>query len=400
MTSRERVRKVLQHEIPDRVPNGLGGSESAGLHIITYDRFQKILNIPRQVPRLNGYLVNAVFEMELIAAMEGDVLLIASPQDCKVPLWGKKTLDKWKEQVLWGKTFRVPVCEQIETQKDGSIFWKNKGLVCPNNGFFFDEPCVSDFLADFDYPDPENYNPPDSFTDEYLRELEDLAKELYEETEYSLSIGETGDGLRFKPCGRIGWMVLLKENPELMKAYLEKACTASLKQVSLIDQAVGKYVDTMVISDDMGDNRGLILGEQTWREVYKPFYRRLFSEWHNKTNIKIHLHSCGAIYPILDDLIECGVDVYNPVQISASNMEPGKLKTNFGRDLVFYGGDYDAQMMKGCSYDEVYEHVKTNLTILKKDGGHIFSGVHNLPPDMSEDHLQAFFTAWMDNRSY
>ena len=400
MTSRDRVRKVLQHEIPDRVPNGLGGCECTGIHIYSYDLIQKIFNIPRQAPRINSFMATSVFENELIEAMEGDVLLVASPLFCDVPLWGKKSLNQWKEQEIWGKTFQVPVNEQLETQKDGSILWKNRNLVCPNNGFFFDEHGSSDFLADFDYPDPENYTPPDSFTDEYLRELEELTKGLYEETEYSLCLGETVEGLQFKPCGRIGWLILVKENPELMKAYLEKACTASLKQIALIDQAVGKYVDMMVYSNDMGDNRGLLLGEQTWREIYKPIYKRFFQGWHNRTNIKINLHSCGSIYTILDDLIECGVDVYNPVQISVCNMEPERLKTKFGKHLVFYGGDYDAQMMKGCKYDDVYEHVKTNLNILKKDGGHIFCGVHNLPPDMSEEHLRAFFSAWMDHRNY
>jgi uroporphyrinogen decarboxylase len=116
--------------------------------------------------------------------------------------------------------------------------------------------------------------------------------------------------------------------------------------------------------------------------------------------MKINLHSCGSIYSILDDLIECGLDLYNPVQISAQDMEPEKLKAKAGKNLVFYGGDYDAQLMKGRSYDEVYGHVKHKLCTFKQQGGRIFAGVHNLPPDMPEDHLRAFFTAWMDYRDY
>ena len=400
MTSRERVRKVLQHEIPDRVPNGLGGCEITGIHAFNYDLLHKIFNLPKQATRINSWMVTSVFENELIKAMEGDVMLIASPQYCPSPLRGKTALNQWKEQKLWGKTFRVAVSDQLETRNDGSILWKNRGLACPKSGFYFDEPNASDFLADFDYPDPENYNPSDPFTDEYLRDLETVAKELYEETEYSLCLGETLEGFRFKPCGRVGWMILVKENPDLMKAYLEKACAASLKQVSLIGQAVGKYVDMMAICDDMGDNMGVILGEQTWREIYKPFYKRLFQGWHEKTSMKVLLHSCGSIHTILDDLIECGVDIYNPVQISANNMDPEILKAKFGKRLVFYGGDYTAQMVKDCNYNEVYEHVKKYLTVLKKDGGHIFCGMHNLPPEMSEEHLKAFFAAWMDHRDY
>jgi len=294
----------------------------------------------------------------------------------------------------------VPVSEHFETQKDGSVLWKTYGSVCPKDSFFFDWPGVTDFFKEFVYPDPENYNPPDSFADEFLGNLENLAKQLYEETDYSLSLGETVTDLQFQPGGRMGWMVLLKENPDLMKAYLEKACTASLKQIALLDQAVGKYVDIMLIADDIGDNRDVGIGAETWREIYKPFYHRLFHGWHERTSMKISLHSCGSISSILDDLIECGLDILNPVQISANNMKPDMLKDRFGSSLVFYGGDYDSQMMKGRNYDEVYEHVKNNLNILKKGGGHIFCGVHNLPPDMPEDHIRAFFAAWLDNRNY
>jgi len=400
MTSRERVRKVLNHEIPDRVPNGLGACETTGLHVLGYDTFQEILNIPRQMPRLNTFMSNAVFEEDVIKAMEGDMLLIASPHLCNASLRGGMIQGQWKEQELWGRIFRVPVSEQFKTRSDDSILWETLGAICPKNGFFFDWPDTLDLFADTIYPDPEDYCPPDSFSDEFLRDLENLAKDLYEETEYSLCLGETVTDLQFQPGGRISWMVLLKENPELMKAYLEKACNASLKQIFLIDQAVGKYVDMMLIADDIGDNRGVAIGDNLWREIYKPFYKRLFQGWHERTSMKINLHCCGSIFSIFGDLVECGLDIYNPVQISARNMAPLLLKEKFGRFLVFYGGDYDAQMMKGRSYDEVYEHVTANLNILKKDGKHIFSGVHNLPPDIPEDHLRAFFTAWKDHRNY
>jgi uroporphyrinogen decarboxylase len=261
-------------------------------------------------------------------------------------------------------------------------------------------PGVSDIFADFQYPDPGDYNPSDSFTDEFLRDLEETAKILYQETEYSLSLGETVTDLQYHPGGTLGWMVLLRENPDLMRAYLAKAVEASLKQITLLEQAAGKYTDILNIADDIGDNRGVTIGDELWRDIYKSFYKELFQGWHERTGMTINLHCCGSVYSILDDLIECGLDMYNPVQISGRNMDPAKLKPKAGKNLVFYGGDYDAQLMKGRSYDEVYEHVKHNLCVFKQQGGHIFAGVHNLPPDMPEDHLRAFFTAWMDYRDY
>jgi uroporphyrinogen decarboxylase len=400
MTPRERIRKVINHEIPDHVPNGLGGSETAGLHVVNYDTVQKIFNLPRQAPRIGSFMTTAVFEPAFIKAIEGDMLLIASPHLCRAPLRGVKVLNQWKDQKLWGRTFRVPLADTFKTMADGSILWETIGGVCPAGGYYFDWPGSSDIFADFDYPDPDDYHPPDSFSDEFLRDLEEIAKQLYEETDYSLSLGETVTDLQYQPGGRLGWMVLLKENPELMKAYLTKATRASLKQIALLDQAVGKYVAILLIADDIGDNRGVTIGEDTWREIYKPYYMELFQGWHERTTMKISLHCCGSIYSILDDLIECGLDIYNPVQISAHSMTPSALKAKGSKRLVFYGGDYDAQLMKGRNYEEVYEHVKNNLSIFKQDGGHIFAGVHNLPPDMPEDHLRAFFSAWKDYRDY
>jgi uroporphyrinogen decarboxylase len=400
MTSRERVRKAINHEIPDHVPNGLGGSETTGLHVVSYDTVQRLFKIPRRAPRIDTFMTNAVFERDFLKAIEGDILLIATPHLCRAPLWGRNAEAQWKEQELWGRTFRVPVSERFKNLEDGGIVWETTGAVCPAGGYYFDWPQATELFGDFNYPDPDTYNPPDSFTDEFLRDLEETAKTLYEETDYSLSIGETVTDLQFQPGGRIGWMVLLKEDPDLMKAYLEKAVEASLKQIALLEQAAGKYADMLLTADDMGDNRGVIIGEELWREVYKPFYKKLYQGWHERTGMKINLHCCGAVSAILGDLVECGLDVYNPVQISGNNMNPLDLKEQFGDKLVFYGGDYDAQLMKGRDYEEVYEHVTNNLSVFKQKGGHIFAGVHNLPPDMPEDHLRAFFKAWQDHRDY
>jgi uroporphyrinogen decarboxylase len=392
---------VLDHKIPDRVPNGLGGCETCGIHVIGYDILQEILGIKRQPPRIDSFQANAVFEPEVIGAMEGDILLLASPKEIKTPLRGEGIQQYWKEQNLWGRTFRVPVKDKFSVREDGSIVWETmNGYICPAGCLYFDEPQGPDFLNDFEFPDPADYNPPDSYTDEFLRDLEETAKKYYEETELSLCLGDTVTGLMYYPGGRLQAMILMVENPDLMKTYLEKSLEASLKQLMLLEQAVGKYVDILSTAQDFGDNRGVMIGEDLWRDIYKPYYYKFFHGWHECTGMKINLHSCGSIEKILGDLIECGLDIYNPVQISAFNMAPQNLKKRFGKDLVFWGGDYDSQMMKTRTAGEVYDHVRQNINVFKEGGGHIFSGVHNLPADMSREHLEAMLKAWKDNRDY
>jgi len=121
MTSRERVRAVLAHELPDRIPNGLGGCETEGMHIVAYDNLQKLLGVERKPPRLDTFMTNAVFEIPVIRAMEGDILLLASLNMCPSQLRGDGIGDQWKEQTLWGRTFSVPVRERFTEREDGVI---------------------------------------------------------------------------------------------------------------------------------------------------------------------------------------------------------------------------------------------------------------------------------------
>ncbi len=402
MTSRERVRAVLEHHVPDRIPNAWGGCETTGLHVIAYQNLQKVLGVPQTPPRLDTFMVNAVFEEEVIQAMEGDVILVDSPRMCRAPIRTPGWEKQWKEQELWGRTFRVPVQEKFRVLPDGAVVWESSGnVVCPKGSFFFDTPSGTDLMADFDFPDPDDYHPPMELPPDLLRRLEDTARYLYEETEYSLCLGETITDLQIQPGGMIGAMVLMKEEPDVMRAFLEKSLESALSQLRQLEQAVGKYVDILSIAHDFGDNRGITIGEELWRELYKPYYYRLFQEWKKITGMKSNLHSCGGVRAILPDLIECGVDLYNPVQISAQEMEPAQLKEDFGEKIIFWGGGYDAQQFRPeDSYETVYARVKENLRVLGKGGGYFFSGVHNLPADVPAEHLRAILNAYCQVREY
>ena len=398
MTSRQRVRTVLQGRIPDRIPCGLGGCETAGLHILAYEKLQSILGAEKTPPRMDTFMSNAVFEMDVLHKLGADILLLASPHMCKAPLWGSNNDSHWKEQTLWGRSFRVAAADTFETLKDGTVVWKSgRELICPPGSFFFDSAEMTDLTADFSYISPDDYNPPTSIGDDKLRELENLAKQMYEETDFSICLGETITDLQVAPGGHIGSMVLMLEEPDVMKAFLQKSLESSLSQLAELDQAVGKYVDILSIAHDFGDNKSVTIGEDLWREIYKPFYKELFTKWGQITNMKSNFHSCGSIYAILGDLIECGLDIYNPVQISATDMDAQRLKNQFGDKLIFWGGAYDSQLFsKEEDQESVYQKVSTTLNTLAAEGSYIFSGVHNLPPEIPKHHLKAMIQAWQD----
>ncbi|MBO4932459.1 MAG: hypothetical protein J6I42_09795, partial [Clostridia bacterium] len=245
------------------------------------------------------------------------------------------------------------------------------------------------------------FHPRDTLPDEMLRHLEDAARDLYERTDLSICLGESITDLQVAPGGMIGSMVLMMEEPDVMRALLQKCVDAALKQIRLLDQAVGKYVDILSVAHDFGDNRCVTIGDELWRSIYKPYYKQFFQGWQSITDMKVNLHSCGSVASIMGDLIECGVQVFNPVQTSAANMSAASLKERFGKDVIFWGGAYDAQLIpQSATYDEVYAAVSANIRTLGAGGNYIFAGVHNLPATMPEHHLKAMIDAYLNTRAY
>ena len=408
MNCRERVRHIINGRVPDYIPNGLGGCETQGLHILAYYKLQEVLGLPPAPPKICTFMTNAVFELDLIKKMQGDIILLASPRMCKSFYRGENINALWKEQILWNKKFEVPVRDSFSRKSDGSIIWETAGgSICPDGGYFFDwidlnnsAGSNSGFYEEIrELPNPDDYNPSHDLSDELLRGLEKSARFLYQETDLSICLGETITDLQIQPGGMIKWLVLMKEQPEIMREFLDKSVKSALSQLKQLNQAVGKYVDILSIAHDLGDNRDILIGADLWREIYKKPYHDLFQGWKKLTGMKINFHSCGSIYNILDDLADCGVDIINPVQVSARNMSAEKIKSKFGGKIIFWGGAYDSQLFNTSeTYEEIYRKVADNINILKRNGGFIFSGVHNLSPDTPAHHIKAMLDAWEDNK--
>jgi len=399
MQSRDRVKRLLNRKPTDRVPNGLGGCETAGLHNLAYDKLKRILGVQDPRNRMCTFMCNAVFEPSVLEAMEADVILLHSRM-CPSRFWGPRAAEEWKELVLWDTPLEVARDWDFRRDPDGAWWWGAN--MCPPGSIFFDPPAppTSDRVFEgIERPSPDDFNPPHELPERTLKRLEEDARWLHENTPFSICCGETIQDLQVKLGGVHSWWMRMVEEPGACHEVLAKACEAGLAQLRQLDRAVGRYCDLLMIADDMGDARGVTVGPDLWREIYKPYYERLFTEWHNITDMRVSLHSCGAISDILPDLIECGVDVYNPAQISAANMEPADLKRKCGDDLIFYGGALDMALLRSQTpEEEVYEAVKRNVAALSRGGGYLLAGVHNLPGDVPESHLRAMLQAWRDCR--
>jgi uroporphyrinogen decarboxylase len=187
----------------------------------------------------------------------------------------------------------------------------------------------------------------------------------------------------------------LHENRSLAEAICDKILELKMRYWEKALSLLGDLVDVVQEGDDYGGQQGLLISPQIWREVFKPRLRQLFS--HIKRcapHVFIFFHSCGSIYEIIPDLIEVGVDILNPVQVAAANMDTKRLKREFGDCLTFWGGGVDTQrVLPRGTTEQVREEVKRRIEDLAPGGGFVFATVHNIQADVPPENILAMWEA-------
>jgi uroporphyrinogen decarboxylase len=164
---------------------------------------------------------------------------------------------------------------------------------------------------------------------------------------------------------------------------------------------IGDLVDLVVEADDLAGQQTLLMSPRTYRQVIQPRHKRLFAFIKAQAPVKVFYHSCGAVRPLIPDLIEAGIDILNPVQISAAGMGLQELKREFGRDLVFWGGGVDTQGVLGTATpQEVEKHVRRNIEALAPGGGFVFAAVHDIQANVPPENIMAMWEAWKEYGIY
>jgi uroporphyrinogen decarboxylase len=166
-------------------------------------------------------------------------------------------------------------------------------------------------------------------------------------------------------------------------------------------EVVGDLVDVVIEADDLAGQNSLLMSPETYRTLIKPRHRRLFSFVKGLAPVKLFFHSCGAVRPLIGDLIDAGIDILNPVQISSAGMDLRELKQEFGQDLVFWGGGVDTQRLLGTGTPaEITAHVRRNIGALAPDGGFVFAAVHDIQADVPPENVMAMWDAWRTYGAY
>jgi uroporphyrinogen decarboxylase len=190
-------------------------------------------------------------------------------------------------------------------------------------------------------------------------------------------------------------------NEKLVVALMEKVMELKMAYWEIALREVGDHVDAIGEADDFAGQYRMLISPAMYRRVVKPLHRRLLDFIHARTRAKIFFHSCGAIRPVISDLIEAGVDILNPVQVSATGMDSADLKREFGKDIVFWGGGVDTQRVLGTGTpQEVGDDVRRRIEDLGPGGGFVFATVHNIQGNVPPENILAMWEALQEYGVY
>ncbi len=369
MTPRERVLTTCEFKEPDRVPIDFGGLISTILDAgpYGYRALAKYLNVPKH-PIYVAYILNTVANVDekILNRLQVDTRKLFMPN-----AEGPITFDPDGAMTVWG------------------------GIRLKTIGNYYDP---FDFpMRDFKTIDEiENYpkwpNPEDPM---YYEGAEKMFKQFHEETDYCISaipgycalLGHTYSWFR----GFDQWLLDMVLNPEFTKALMDKILEIDLEFIDRFFGLVGDYCDIVLVGDDMGTQEGPFMSPEMFREFVKPWMKKLYGRIHELTKAKLQMHSCGSIYKLIPDLIDVGVDIINPIQPLAKDMEPWRLKNEFQGKIVFHGGLDVQKMMAFGTPDEIREGAKEYLKIMAPGGGYIAAGSHNMEPETPPENIVTLF---------
>ncbi|MBN2132020.1 MAG: hypothetical protein JW741_21140 [Sedimentisphaerales bacterium] len=382
MTARQRVLKALNHEIPDRVPVDLGGFQT-GIHRNAYISLLEHLGLEDEVTIMDpvqnlarpceAVLERFHIDVRYVFAHGPDSFTGGIEQNERHGRLWHDLPDEFG--VVWSMPDDQPLYMDISHHP-------------------LAEATVED-LADYPFPKGDD---PTRFTG-----VREEAARLRRETPYAISTGI--GGVVYETCwymrGLERWFTDTIENPAFCEALLDRTLQFWLGYYDEFMKEVGDLVDVVMIGDDIGGQLGPLFSPKFYRSVVKPRQKKLVQHIKSLTPAKIWYHTCGSVIPLIPDLIDNGVDILNPVQISAANMAPAQLKGQFGSKLVFWGGGIDTQhVLSFANPTEVKEQVRQNIEILKPGGGYVFNSVHNIQAGVPPENIVAMFDAAYEHGFY
>ena len=364
MLGRERALRALHHQVPDRIPLDLGSTNCTTMTKVAYDNLKKYLGIEKETKFMMENFQIVFIDEEVLKVLEIDTRGI-HPQ----PVFFKKVVDERTYFNEFGIKYHMP---------EGGLYYDM--IEHPLAGKNIEE------LRDYEWPDPaKTMN---------LSGVREKAKNLKESNEYLL-VGDMIDTGIFEPCwylrGFENFLVDLLTDVDFVTTLLEGMYDYQLKKYSLFLQEVGEFLDVIFVGDDLATAESVIMSPKTYREIIKPYHQEYFKNLKKMApQAQLLYHSCGSIFSFIPDLIEVGVDILNPVQVSAQNMNTKTLKEKFGEELSFWGAIDTTRVLPQGTEEEVKREVRKRIDDLGPEG-YVLTSVHDIQPDVPPENIVAMF---------
>jgi uroporphyrinogen decarboxylase len=378
LTSRQRVLKALDHEEPDRVPIDLGGNQT-GIHKFAYRALLEHLGIEDELTIMDP------------------VQQLAKP--CEAVLQ-RLRVDTRYVAAGAASDFQGEI---VAAERDGRTWHDLVDEFGVRWSMPDDHPYYMDIthhpLANASIDDVRAYPFPEGDDPGRFQGLRERALEISNETPYAVISGISG--VVYEICwymrGLEQWFIDMLTQPEFCEALLDQTLKFWLDWFRLFLDEAGDVVDVIMIGDDLTGQQGPLFRPDFYRRVVKPRQKQLVQYIRSRTEAKIWYHTCGSCVEYIPDLLDNGIHILNPVQISAAGMDPAELKARFGDRLVFWGGAIDAQhVLPTASPETVREHVRRHVEAFKPGGGYVFNNVHNIQAGVPAENILAMYEAAYD----
>lgn len=382
MTSRERLLTALNHQEPDRVPIDLGGNQT-GIHKFAYQKLLDHLGLDEEIVIMDLVQQLAKPSEAVLERLHVDTRYISA-----------KGADSFKGEV-------------VKRERDGRLwhdFTDEFGVTwsMPDDyPYYFDISYHP--LADLSLDEIKAYPFPKGDDPSRFAGLREQALAIKNNTPYPVISGISG--VVYEICwymrGLERLFMDMLEEPEVVEAIIDRTLKFWTDWFRLFLDEVGDVVDVIMIGDDLGSQNGPLFPPRIYRSIVKPRHKQLVQYIKSRTDAKIWYHTCGSVIEYIPDLLDNGIDILNPVQFTARDMDAHALKAKFGDRLVFWGGGIDAQhVLPHASPEQVREAVRQSLDAFKSGGGYVFNNVHNIQADVPPENIVALFDAAYEFGNY
>ncbi|MBT3187566.1 MAG: hypothetical protein HN335_01075 [Anaerolineae bacterium] len=374
LTPRERVLATINHEVPDRVPIVMGVSNATGIKMKPYRELKQLIGVKADDNYIYQWpeLGTAEIDEETMKRLRVDV---------------RGVLDVEASENLERNRTRDPHSPYISSWGTGQ-----KEI---EPGVWF--PGVHPLAKATTIEAIENYPWPDMSDPTRVAHVKAQAQQLADENQHAIMATpwllfpfERAFGLQ----GMDNFLTNLALHPDFAKALLKNNADLCKTMMGSFLHEIGDNIDIIKIGDDLGTQESLLMSPKMYREILKPIHADLIAYTKERTNAKVLFHTDGDVQPLIDDFVEIGIDILNPIQTSAGKMADLEgLKKRFGKKMVFCGGIDTHKVLPHGSPDDVRQEVRRVINALGPDGGFMVSSVHTVMNDVPAENILAMVDA-------